>query len=105
MADERWIIDTEPSRRFPVYTRLNANDVLSGPITPLGASLAWIPCILPGWTAGYATTGAFTLSELSVDVPPAGGFFYGHLYVNMTCSRIVGIRAGIGWEAVDAMWY
>ena len=23
-----WLIDTVPSERFPVYTRLNANDVL-----------------------------------------------------------------------------
>jgi phosphohistidine swiveling domain-containing protein len=103
--DQRWIIDTEPSGRYPVYTRLNANDVLSDPITPLAASLAWIPQIFAGWSAGYAASGVFSAEEVVGDAAAAGGFFYGHLYVNMTTARIVGIRAGIGVAAVDAMWF
>ena len=43
MTDLNWIIDTVPSTRYPVYTRLNANDVMPDPITPLAASLVWIP--------------------------------------------------------------
>ena len=30
------------------------------------------------------------------------GFFYGYLYVNQSTVRTIGIRLGIGWEAVDA---
>ncbi len=56
MADDRWIIDTDPSPRLPAYTRLNANDVLADPITPLGASLGWIAHILPGWRDGRRMT-------------------------------------------------
>ena len=48
MTDLTQLIDTVPSTRFPVYTRLNAGDVMPDPITPLGATLVWIPEVLPG---------------------------------------------------------
>jgi len=106
MAENRWLIDTGASSRFPVYTRLNANDVLPDPITPLGASLAWIPEIFPGFTLGYAAVGTFDPAEVTTeDVWPAAAFFYGHLYVNMSMSRTVGIRNGLGWQAVDAAFF
>jgi len=105
VADESWIIDTKPSHRFPVYTRMNANDVLPDPITPLGASLGWDPQMLQGWAVGYAATGGFTLAELSVDQPPTGAFFYGHLYANATAARLMGIRSGLPVELVDRLWF
>lgn len=101
-----WLIDTVPSERFPVYTRLNANDVLPDPITPLGASFCWIPHIIPGWAAGYAALDAFTPSELAQEeMAPVAGFFYGYLYINQSNVRVVGIRAGIGWQAIDAAFF
>jgi pyruvate,water dikinase len=106
MADHGWLIDTVPSQQFPVYTRLNANDVLPDPITPLGASFCWIPHIIPGWAAGYAALDAFTPSELAQeDMAPVAGFFYGYLYINQSNVRVVGIRAGIGWQAIDAAFF
>ncbi len=104
MSSSKWVIDTEPSRRLPVYTRMNANDVLSDPITPLGASLAWIPQIFPGWCAGYAGTGAYEAADFE-DPTGSGGFFYGYLYVNMSATRLFGIRSGVGVEVVDSMWF
>lgn len=71
-----WLTDTLPSERFPLYTRLNANDVLPDPITPLGATLAWIPHILPGWVAGNVALGAFAPEEFGGEaVAPNAGFF------------------------------
>lgn len=106
MSDHGWLIDTKPSELFPVYTRLNANDVLPDPITPLGASFSWIPHIIPGWAAGYAALDAFLPSELvGEDIAPVAGFFYGHLYINQSNVRVVGIRAGIGWKAIDAAFF
>ncbi len=103
---DRWLIDTDPSKNLPVYTRFNANDVLPDPITPLGASLAWIPHILPGFSLGYAEMGAVTYEEAANDdVWPGGAFFYGHLYVNVTMARLNGIRSGIGWQAIDAAFF
>ena len=106
MTDQNWIIDTVASTRYPVYTRLNANDVMPDPVTPLGASLVWIPEILPGWAVGNVRLRYFTPAEMSPDpYPPVGGFFYGYLYVNQTYVRITGIRAGIGSDAIDAAFF
>jgi pyruvate,water dikinase len=106
VTDQNSIIDTVPSTRYPVYTRLNANDVMPDPVTPLGASLVWIPEILPGWAVGNVRLRYFTPAEMSPDpYPPVGGFFYGYLYVNQTYVRITGIRAGIGSDAIDAAFF
>jgi pyruvate,water dikinase len=106
VTDQNWIIDTVPSTRYPVYTRLNANDVMPDPVTPLGASLVWIPEILPAWGVGNVRLRYFTPEEMAPDpYAPVGGFFYGYLYVNQTYVRITGIRAGIGSDAIDAAFF
>ena len=99
------LIDTEPSERYPVYTRLNAGDVMPDPITPLGATLVWIPEVLPGWANGYVKQDVFTPAELAGEPHLAGGFNYGYLYVNQTAVRIIGIRSGIGTDAIDAAFF
>jgi phosphohistidine swiveling domain-containing protein len=104
VTESTWLIDTPPSGRFPVYTRMNANDVLAGPISPLGASLLWVPHILRGWSTGYLGTGAFTPAEVA-DLASCGGFFYGHLYVNLSSIRLFGLRSGAGVETVDNIWF
>jgi phosphohistidine swiveling domain-containing protein len=107
MLSDDWCADTRLNERFPVYTRFNANDVLPDPITPLGATLAWQPHMLPAFSYGYAALGAITAEEASADPTawPAGAFRYGHLYVNVTVARLVGIRSGLGWEAVDTSFF
>ena len=105
MTDLTQLIDTVPSTRYPVYTRLNAGDVMPDPITPLGATLVWIPEVLPGWATGYMRVGSFTPQELDGEPFLAGGFYYGYLYVNQTAVRIIGIRAGIGTDAIDAAFF
>jgi phosphohistidine swiveling domain-containing protein len=105
MTEKAWLTDTEPSGKYPVYTRLNAADVMADPVTPLGATLGWIPNVLPGWSTGYVENNAFTAAELDSEPSAVAGFFYGHLYVNQSVVRIVGIRQGIGWEAIDAAFF
>ena len=104
MSESTWIIDTEASPRLPVYTRMNANDVLSDPISPLGASMCWIPHIFRGWCTGYSQTGAFGNDDF-VHPNGSGGFFYGHLYVNLSATRLFGLRSGVGVETVDSIWF
>ncbi len=99
-----WITDTDPSTRFPVFTRLNAADVMSDPITPLGASMCWIPNVLPGWASGYVEDICFTSDELA-EASSVAGFFYGYLYVNQSSVRVLGIRKGMGWETIDAIFF
>ena len=62
-----WITDTPASTRFPVYTRSNASDVLPDPISPLGATLSWIPGVMEGWRDGNVRNGAFEMSELTAE--------------------------------------
>ena len=38
---DTWITDTEPSERFPLYTRANADEVGPDPFTPLNWTLTW----------------------------------------------------------------
>jgi len=104
MSDEKWCIDTGLAIQFPVYTRFNANDVLPDPITPLGASMCWIPNVLPGWASGYVEDICFTSDELT-DESSVAGFFYGYLYVNQSSVRVLGIRKGMGWETIDAIFF
>ena len=105
MTDLTQLIDTNPSQRYPVYTRLNAGDVMPDPITPLGATLVWIPEVLPGWANGYVRLGAIAPSELAGEPFLAGGFHYGYLYVNQSAVRVIGIRSGIGSDAIDAAFF
>ena len=49
------------------------------PITPLGASLVWIPHILPGWGNAYIKLDSFTPAELAgEEASPVAGFMYGY---------------------------
>ena len=104
MADSKWIIDTESSPRLPMYTRMNANDVLSDPISPLGASMCWIPHVFRGWCTGYALTGGYGIEDFA-HPNGSGGFYYGVLYVNLSATRLFGLRSGVGVETVDALWF
>lgn len=104
MSEKAWLIDTEPSTRFPVYTRLNAADVMAEPITPLGASMCWIPNVLPGWAAGYVEDVCFTADELAEEASVAG-FIYGYLYVNQSSVRVLGIRKGMSAEIIDSIFF
>ena len=104
MHDVGWPVDSTPNTRMPVYTRLNATDVLPDPVSPLGATLVWDRYIERGWAVGDVDDGCFDMSEIA-EPSAAAGIFYGHLYVNMSASRLYGIRAGIGTDNVDAIWY
>jgi pyruvate,water dikinase len=106
-VQDDWCTDTPLNSRFPVYTRFNANDVVPDPITPLGADLVWKPQVLPGLGFGYVELGALSAAEAALDrsASPAGAFRYGHLYINVTAARLNGIRAGLGWEVIDAAFF
>jgi pyruvate,water dikinase len=104
MSEKAWLTDTEPSTRFPVYTRLIAADVMADPITPLGATLCWIPNVLPGWASGYVEDVCFTSDELS-EASSVAGFIYGYLYVNQSSVRVLGIRKGMSADIIDAIFF
>ena len=104
MADT-WMTDTGASARFPVYTRSNASDVLPRPVSPIGASLTFIPGVIEGWRDGNIRQGAFSAEELAGDPNPVCAFFNGYLYVNASVVRVYGERAGAGAAAIDAAFF
>jgi phosphohistidine swiveling domain-containing protein len=104
MSEKAWLTDTEPSVRFPIFTRLNAADVMADPITPLGATMCWIPNVLPGWSSGYVEDVCFTADELTEESAVAG-FFYGYLYINQSSVRVLGIRKGMTADIIDSIFF
>jgi pyruvate,water dikinase len=104
MTEKAWLTDTEPSATLPIYTRLNAGEVMPDPITPLGATLCWIPQVLPGWATAYVEDYVFLPEEVAEESAVAG-LFFGHLYLNMSALRILAIRKGIPWQAADEIFF
>lgn len=104
MTTKAWLTDTEPSSALPIYTRLNAGEVMPDPITPLGASLCWIPQVLPGWATAYVEDYVFLPDEVTEESAVAG-LFFGHLYLNMSALRILAIRKGIPWQTADEIFF
>ncbi|MFM9134062.1 MAG: hypothetical protein ACKOT0_01265, partial [bacterium] len=104
MSAGTWITDTAPSDRFPVYTRLNARDVLPDPLTPLGASMCWAADLIPGWALSYVEDDAFRPEEVDHESAVAATF-YGYLYANLSALRVLGMRRGLTWELVDSLFF
>ncbi len=103
---ERWITDTEPSQRFPVYTRANAGEVLPDPVSPLAWTLTWAPGTVLGWLDSQVNTGALDPSEVPGDNPGCVGVFGGYLYINASMARIFGVRApGLSSEMIDFVYF
>ncbi len=101
-----WITDTPASTRFPVYTRSNASDVLPDPISPLGATMSWVPGVMEGWRDGNVDNGAFDMAEFTNEgINPVCGFFNGFFYVNASVVRVFGERSGAGAAGVDAAFF
>jgi phosphohistidine swiveling domain-containing protein len=102
----KWITDTEASTRFPVYTRSNASDVLPEPLSPLGATLSWVPGVMEGWRDGNVNNGAFAMEELTGEgFIPTCGIFSGYFYVNASVVRVFGERSGAGAAGIDAAFF
>jgi pyruvate,water dikinase len=66
--------------------------------------MCWIPHIFRGWCTGYALTGAYDNDDFA-HPNGSGGFYYGCLYVNLSATRLFGLRSGVGVETVDAIWF
>lgn len=101
---EPWITDTDPSRRYPHYTRANAGEVLPDPVTPLGWTFVWEQAFLLGWCDGNEATGAFADGELDRARPQdVGGIFNGYYYINLSSMRMHGVRnPGVSLEQLEA---
>ena len=105
MLGSRWIADRVPTDRFPNYTRGNAGEVLSDPVSPLGWTFAWESGIVLGCRDGFVQLGVFDTDEFSSEKPETFGLFGGYFYNSLTQARLFGVRSGAGWQAVDNAYF
>ena len=89
---ERWIADYPASEKYPNYTRANAGEVMPDPVSPLTATVGIPGPGENGWRDAYVRAGTFDADEFEPDRPNTIGVFGGYLYLNMSCTRIFGVR-------------
>ncbi len=101
-----WVVDNEPSKRYPIYTRGNVGEVFPDAVAPLSWTMFGIPGAEPGWRRGFAQFGVFDEDEFSPDNLEILGVFGGYAYLNVSISRIFGVRVpGLTPELVDqSIW-
>lgn len=97
-----WVVDNEPSRRYPVYTRGNVGEVFPEPVAPLSWTIAGVPGSEPGWRDAFVKFGAFDADEFEDDNLNLLGVFGGYCYLNVSISRIFAVRTpGLTPELMD----
>jgi pyruvate,water dikinase len=97
-----WVVDNEPSQRYPIYTRGNVGEVFPEAVAPLSWTIAGIPRAEPGWRDALVRFGAFDYDEFESDNLNALGVFGGYCYLNVSVSRIFAVRTpGLTPELMD----
>lgn len=103
---DTWITDTRASRRFPYYTRANADEVGPDPFSPLGWSLIWTKGCLPGVAQGFVDFGVVSHDEYDLDPPQMFGNWGGYFYNPLSLSRLMGERMpGVTAAAIDQAYF
>ena len=87
ITKKRWIVDDDPSARFPIYTRANIGEVFPDVVMPFSWTLWGIPHTETGWRRALANLGAFDLDEFTPDSMEMLGCFGGYGYLNVSASR------------------
>ena len=106
LAKGRWVIDNDPAPQFPLYTRGNIGEVFPDVVKPFSWSLWGIPWSEKGWREALANLGAFDLEEFPSDRMAMLSVFGGYGYLNVTASRIFGVRApGLTPEGIDQSFF
>jgi rifampicin phosphotransferase len=101
-----WIADTEPSERFPIYTRANADEVGPEPFTPLNWTLTWEQGIAPGTADAWIALGTFEPDEFLWTKPETYGSWGGYFYNQVSVGRVFGHRMpGATPDAIDISFF
>jgi pyruvate,water dikinase len=106
MGERIWVVDNDPSTRYPIYTRGNVGEVFPDTVAPLSWTLFGMPGAEPGWREAFERFGVFDQSEFDPDNLEILGVFGGYCYLNVSISRIFGVRVpGLTPELVDrSIW-
>lgn len=103
---DTWIADTEPSERFPIYTRANADEVGPDPFTPLNWTLTWEQGIVPGTADAWIALGTFEPDEFLWSKPETYGSWGGYFYNQVSLGRVFGYRMpGATPDAIDISFF
>ena len=106
MTLEPWIVGSEPSERFPLWTRANVGEVFPDPVAPLTFTLVMPTDTEGAWRDALVRMGAFTHDEFAPDRMETLGVFGGYCYLNASVTRVLGERApGLSAQAMDDLFY
>lgn len=98
---DHWIVDSTPSKRYPIYTRANVGEVFPDPVAPLSGDLITLHSET-GWRDALARFGSNDHDEFDPNNNEIIGIFGGYCYLNVTISRILGVRTpGLTAESID----
>ncbi len=100
MATKHWLIDRQPSSRFPVYTRGNSGEVFPNVMTPMTGSLIG-DASHDGQTRAMRGLGLVIDDDFAEHGAVSTGVFGGYLYGNLSLIRVVSERVP-GMSADDA---
>ncbi len=104
---ERWLTDTEPNRIYTLWSRGNAGEIYPDPISPLSGTSVFLTAGELGYQDAMVQGGTMDYEEL--DKGTANNImasFGGYLYLNMSISRLFGVRCpGMTPEMVDQQYY
>jgi pyruvate,water dikinase len=100
MTTKHWLIDGEPSSRFPVYTRGNAGEVFPNVVTPMTGSLIG-DASAEGQTRAMRDLGLVVDADFAAPGAVGTGVFGGYLYGNLSLMRVGSARVP-GMSADDA---
>ena len=103
---EPWIVGSQPSTRFPLWTRANVGEVFPEPVAPLTFSAAMHDLTEGGWRDALVEIGAFTHDEFTEGQMETLGVFGSYCYLNASVTRIIGERApGLSAQAMDDLFF
>lgn len=101
-----WVCDSQPSQKFPIWTRANAGEVAPHPMSPLTTTIGLTGPGEAGWRDAYVAAGVFDHDEFETGVPNTMACFGGYLFLNMSTTRIYGVRMpGLTPEMVDLQYF
>ncbi len=102
---EDWVVGSDYSERFPLWTRANVGEVFPDPVAPLTFTLMMREQVEGSWREALVRMGAFTPDEFAPGKMEALGVFGGYCYLNAAVIRILGERApGLTAQAMDDLF-
>ena len=101
-----WLVGSEPSERFPVWTRANVGEVFPDPVAPLSYSLMMREHVEGGWRDALINMGAYTADEFSPGKMETLGVHGGYTYLNGSVARLIGERTpGMTAQMMDDLFF